>query len=63
METTKGISLYSYLYLKLKKAILFFIIYDFSSTKLENKRGEQVLPQGWGGGKGGSGPNNVYICK
>jgi hypothetical protein len=29
----------------------------FSSTKSENKRAEQVLPGGWGGGRGG--PNNV----
>jgi hypothetical protein len=44
MEATLGISLYSYLYLKLAKCYDFFIIfYAFSSTKLENKRAEQVL--------------------
>jgi hypothetical protein len=57
-----GISLCSYLYLKLAKSYVFLIIsYVFSSTKLENKRAEQVLPkQGWGG-RGGS--NNVYTCE
>jgi hypothetical protein len=40
------------------KKIIFYI---FPSTKLENKRTEQVLPGGGGGG--GSGPNNVYTYK
>jgi hypothetical protein len=45
MEATLGISLYSYLYLKLAKMLCFLIIsYVFSLTKLENKRAEQVLP-------------------
>jgi hypothetical protein len=55
--------------------MLFLIIsYDFSSTKLENKRAEQVLPGSkegggrvWGRGKGREegkgGPNNVYTCE
>jgi hypothetical protein len=44
MEAMLGISLYSYLYLKLAKCYVFLIIsYVFSSTKLE-KRVEQVLP-------------------
>jgi hypothetical protein len=45
METTQGISLYSHLYLKPAK----IIFYVFSSTKLENKGADQVLPRsrGW----------------
>jgi hypothetical protein len=39
-------NLHVYLYLKLaKKAMFFFISYVFSSTKLENKKAEQVLPE------------------
>jgi hypothetical protein len=50
-ETTQGISLYTYLYLKLAKNAMFFLIfYVFSSTKSENKRMEQVLPGGRGTG-------------
>jgi hypothetical protein len=52
METTQGISLYSYLHLKLQKYHVFLIIfYVFSSTKSENKRVEQVLPGGGGWGQ------------
>jgi hypothetical protein len=40
MDTTLGISLYSYLYLKLAKHHVFLI---FFSKKLENKKVEQVL--------------------
>jgi hypothetical protein len=51
MEAMQGISLYSYLYLKLQKCYVFLIIfYAFPSTKLENKRAEQVLPGGEVGG-------------
>jgi hypothetical protein len=39
MEAMLRISLYSYLYLKLAKTLF------FSSTKLDNKRAEQVLPR------------------
>jgi hypothetical protein len=65
MEATQGISLYSYLHLKLAKTLCFpFILYVFSSTKSENKRVEQVLPGGGGDKeKGRGGPNNVYTCK
>jgi hypothetical protein len=53
METTQRISLYSYLYRKLAKTpFLKIIFYVFSSTKLENKRAEQVLPADVGGGRG-----------
>jgi hypothetical protein len=55
METAQGISLCSYLYLKLAK-MLCLSNYVFSSTKLENRRAEQVLLGGhqWGevAGKG-----------
>jgi hypothetical protein len=44
METTLGTSLYSYLYLKLAKWLCIYCSYVFSSTKLENKRTEQVRP-------------------
>jgi hypothetical protein len=48
--TTLGISLYSYFYLKLAKTMFFLLsLMFFSSTKSENKRAEQVLPErGWG---------------
>jgi hypothetical protein len=52
MEITRGISLYRYLYLKLAKHhVSLIIFYDFSSTKSENRRVEQVLP---GGGEFGT---------
>jgi hypothetical protein len=41
IETTQGISLCSYLYVK--HHVCLFIFYVFSSTKLENRRMEQVL--------------------
>jgi hypothetical protein len=60
MEAMLGISLYSYLYLKLaKKPCFSYCLLCFSSTKSENKREEQVLS----GGRVRSGPNNVYTCK
>jgi hypothetical protein len=60
MEATLGISLYSYPYLKLAKTPCFsYYLLRFSSTKLENKRVEQVLPRGRGDGS----PNNVYTYK
>jgi hypothetical protein len=60
-----GISLYSYLYLKLAKMPCLIMPYVFSSTKLE-KRAEQVLPgsEGVEGGgarrQGEDGSKNVY---
>jgi hypothetical protein len=52
-ETTQGISLCSYLYLKLAKMPCFsFMFYAFSTTKSENRRAEQVLLRGWWGGFG-----------
>jgi hypothetical protein len=48
MEPVLGISLYSYLYLKLAKMLcLSYYCYVFSSTKLE-KRAKQVLPRSKG---------------
>jgi hypothetical protein len=44
MEAALGISLYSYLHLKLAKTHL-IISYVFSSRKSENKRAEQVQPR------------------
>jgi hypothetical protein len=60
MEISQGNSLYRYLYLKQAKCHAFLIFYLFSSTKLENRKEEQVLPRGmltpmrgeWWGGKG-----------
>jgi hypothetical protein len=50
MEAMLGISLYTYLYLKLAKMYAFPIIsYVFSSTKSENKRVDQVLLINWRG--------------
>jgi hypothetical protein len=44
IEARLGIFLYSYLYLKLAKTYVFFIIfYGFSSTKSVSMRAEQVL--------------------
>jgi hypothetical protein len=59
IEAMLGISLYSYLYLKLAK-MLCLSYYVFSSTKLE-KRAKENLPGSkgaWGIG-GRNGPNNV----
>jgi hypothetical protein len=50
MEALLGISLYSYFCLKLAKPLC--LSYVFSSTKLENKRAEQVLPGRGFGGRG-----------
>jgi hypothetical protein len=50
MEAMLGISLYSYPYLKVAKTLSFLssLMFSFFSTKLENKREEQVLPgRGW----------------
>jgi hypothetical protein len=64
METMLGISLNSYLYLKLAKMLSFLLSPVSFSTKLENKKVEQVLPRSGGGwGRWGGGPNNVYTCE
>jgi hypothetical protein len=66
VEAMLGISLYSYLYLKLAKTLCHsYYLLCFLSTKSENKnkRVEQVLPRSEGVGWGRGGPNNVYICE
>jgi hypothetical protein len=60
-EETQGISLCSYLHLKLANMLCFSYYLFFFPTKLVNKRAKQVLPRG--GGWEGGGPNNVYTCK
>jgi hypothetical protein len=48
MEISQGTSLHRHLYLKqTKMSFLYFFL--FSSTKLEKRRAEQVLPCGGGG--------------
>jgi hypothetical protein len=51
MEISQGNSWYSYLYLKEAKMSVFsfYLFSFFSSTKSENRRAEQVLPQGKAG--------------
>jgi hypothetical protein len=77
VESAQRISLCSCLYLKLaKRHVSLVIFYVFSSTKLENRRAEQVLPRtGGGGGTCGNGELrgngwedeyseiNVYTCR
>jgi hypothetical protein len=49
VEAMLGVSLYNYLCLKLAKCYVFLIIsYIFTSTKLEIKRAEKVLPRSGG---------------
>jgi hypothetical protein len=58
-----SLHIYLYLYLKLAKCYVFLIIFHvFSSTKLENKKVEKVLPRNGGREEGGC-TNNVYTCK
>jgi hypothetical protein len=45
METMLGISLYGYISNKQKLYVILIISYVFFSTKLENKKVEQVLPR------------------
>jgi hypothetical protein len=61
MVTTLGISLYSYVYLKLAKMLGFFILsLTFSLQQSQIK----MVEQGWCGGKEAEGgPNNIYTCK
>jgi hypothetical protein len=65
LETTQGISLHSYLHLKLAKMSHFFLLFlcFFSSKKSENKRLEQVLPGGRVGGDGSNNVSHVSKCK
>jgi hypothetical protein len=62
MEAMLGISLYSYLYLKLVK-MLFLKLYPMFSLQTKSED-NQVLPESRGGGVGGGGcTNNAYTCK
>jgi hypothetical protein len=57
METTQGVSLYSYLISNSKDAA-------FSSTKSKNKKAEQVLSRSEGVGRAGQIPyTHVSNCK
>jgi hypothetical protein len=63
MGTTQGNSLCSSLYLKLTKChVSHFIFYVFSSTKLENRRVEQVGGVGDRGRRMNMVQTNVYTC-
>jgi hypothetical protein len=60
MEAMLGISLYSYLYLKLAKMLcLSYYLLCF----LFNKIGEQEGGTGLARNLGGRSPNNVYTCE
>jgi hypothetical protein len=62
METTQGISLYCYPYLKLAKTpcfsyyLLCFFLQQNQRTRVQNRFYPEV-------GEEGLGPNNVYTCK
>jgi hypothetical protein len=60
MEAMLGISLYSYLYLKLAKPLFFIIFYAFLQQNWRT-RGQNPGSgvDGWGRG----GPKNVYTCQ
>jgi hypothetical protein len=67
MEATLGISLYSYLYLKLGKIpCLSYHLFCFLFNKIGEKEGRTSSPQKqggmevWGHRFGRGGPNNVY---
>jgi hypothetical protein len=63
MEAMLGISLYSYLYLKLAETLcLPYYLYVFSLTKSVKRRVEQIQPgtgDGWRGKMGGCGDGEV----
>jgi hypothetical protein len=62
MEAMLGISLYSYLYLKLAKTIClsYYLFYVLNKIKEE---AETSSAQNWGRGAGrGGGTKNVYTC-
>jgi hypothetical protein len=62
MVTILGLSLYSYLYLKLEKCCAFLTIsYVFSSTKSKNRRAEQVLLGSGGRGVGRCPKECIYM--
>jgi hypothetical protein len=61
MEAMLGISLYSYLYLKLAKTLSFLLSLCFLFNKIREQQGGtgSARKQRWEG-IGGGGPNNVY---
>jgi hypothetical protein len=67
MEATPGISLYSYLYLKLAKMMSFLLYLMLSLQHNWKTRGQNRFPPWKQGGreqeKEVGGPNNVYTCK
>jgi hypothetical protein len=65
MEATLGISLYSYLYLKLAKMPSFLLSLMFSLQQNWRIRGQnRFYLEGWERAEGeGRSPNNVYTCK
>jgi hypothetical protein len=66
MEATLGISLYSYLYLKLAKMLcLSYYLLCFLFNKIGEEEGRTGSAQKGGGGQetGEGSPNNVYTCK
>jgi hypothetical protein len=66
MGTTQGISLHSYLHLKLEKkkpCFSYYFLY-FSFNKIREQEGRTDSAPRWGdwvGGKGDGGPNNVHM--
>jgi hypothetical protein len=65
MEATLGLSLYSYLYLKLAKPLrlsYYLLCYLFNKIGEETGTGSAQKQGRWGRG-GGGGPNNVYTCE
>jgi hypothetical protein len=62
METTQGISLHSYLYLKLAKMPCFsYYFLFFFFNKIRELEGKIGSARRWRSGRGGL--NNVYTCK
>jgi hypothetical protein len=62
VETTQGISLYSYLYLRLAKTLFFsYNLLCFLFNKIGEKEGGKGSAQKWeGGGKCGAGAQLMY---
>jgi hypothetical protein len=66
METTQGISLYSYLYLRLAEMLCFsyyLLSFFFNKTRKQEGRTGSNPRQRVGEREGEDGPNNVYTCK
>jgi hypothetical protein len=61
METTQGISLYSYLHLKLAKTLCFSYLLCFFFKKIGAQEGGTGSSQRWVAGGGGQ--NNAHVSK